>query len=134
MLVIGSCVLFICLAWILFGGSSLLPAHVLGLIIGLASGASMLTFAVMKEANPPEWTGTATGVMSFLNISFGAFIVPVVAEVIRVISRFVPIPLDYERVPLGMLLCGVVLAIVLTGGLKETGRAVRGQQRERETA
>jgi len=87
---------------------------VLGMVAGLASSASMLTYSVMKEANPPEWTGTATGVMNFLNITFGAFVIPVVATMLR--------PVFWS-----VLMCGVFLAIVLTLGLKETGSAASSE-------
>jgi hypothetical protein len=39
---------------------------VLRLVAGLASGAAMLPYTVIKEANPPEVSGSATGVVNFL--------------------------------------------------------------------
>ena len=35
------------------------PPYVLGLVTGIASGAAMLPYTVIKEANPPEFSGTA---------------------------------------------------------------------------
>src|SRR5678815_244492 len=61
----GAVVLFICLAWILFGPTNVLPPYALGLAAGLASGAAMVPYTVIKEANPPHVSGTATGVINF---------------------------------------------------------------------
>ena len=44
---------------------------------GIASGAAMLPYTVIKEANPPEVSGTATGVVNFLNFTFSALLGPV---------------------------------------------------------
>ena len=43
----------------------------------MASGAAMLPYTVIKEANPPEASGTATGVVNFLNFTFSALLAPV---------------------------------------------------------
>ena len=62
--IIGSAVvLFGCLLAILFGSPGLFPAYSLGLVAGIASGAAMLPYTVIKEANRPEYGGTATGVI-----------------------------------------------------------------------
>ena len=49
----------------------------LGLVAGIASGAAMLPYTVIKEANPPQMSGTATGVVNFLNFTFSALLGPV---------------------------------------------------------
>jgi sugar phosphate permease len=63
----GAAVLLACLAWILYGPTDVLPPYVLGLVAGIASGAAMVPYTVIKEANPPELGGTATGV-TFLGL------------------------------------------------------------------
>jgi MFS family permease len=50
----GAVVLFACLAWILYGRTDLFPPYILGLVAGMASGAAMLPYTVIKEANRPE--------------------------------------------------------------------------------
>ena len=42
------------------------PRYSVPLILGIASGAAMIPFSMMKEANPPQVKGTAAGVMNFL--------------------------------------------------------------------
>jgi MFS family permease len=39
------------------------------LVAGIASGAAMIPYTVIKEANRPEHSGTATGVINFINFS-----------------------------------------------------------------
>src|SRR6185295_4829680 len=60
----GAVVLLACLAWILFGRANVFPPFTIGLLTGIASGAAMLPYTVIKEANPPELGGTATGVVN----------------------------------------------------------------------
>jgi MFS family permease len=62
-IVASAAVLLACLAWILYGPTDVFPPYLLGLITGLASGAAMLPYTVIKEANPPEMSGTSTGVV-----------------------------------------------------------------------
>ena len=50
---------------------------------GIASGAAMLPYTVIKEANPPAVSGTATGVVNFLNFTFSALLGPVFAGLLR---------------------------------------------------
>ncbi len=62
----GATMLLACLGWILFGPAGVLPPFTLGLLAGIASGAAMLPYTVIKEANPPQYGGSATGVINFL--------------------------------------------------------------------
>jgi MFS family permease len=121
----GALVLLSCLAWILFGPVNVLPAYMLGLLTGIASGAAMLPYTVIKEANPPQYSGTATGVVNFLNFTFSALLGPVFASVLMKVSgETSQIELYHFRIAFLPLLFGVAIAIVLTFILKETGKRV----------
>ena len=50
------------LTLVLYGPHNLFPPFSLGLVTGIFSGAAMLPYTVIKEANRPEHSGTATGV------------------------------------------------------------------------
>ena len=118
----GAVVLFICLAWILFGPTGVLPPYVLGLVAGIASGAAMLPYTVIKEVNPPQFGGTATGVVNFINFTFSALLGPVFGWKLQQVSggaSQLELP-DFQRAFQPML-AGVLIAIVLTLFLKETG-------------
>src|SRR5262245_31616577 len=126
--VIASCglALLVTLAWILFGVPGVFPPYVLGLVAGIVSGAAMLPYTVIKEANPPEMSGTATGVVNFLNFTFSALLTPVFGWVLMSVSGGVGVmQLEHYQTAFAPLLAGVALAVVLTFFLKETGPAVR---------
>jgi MFS family permease len=122
----GAVVLLICLAWILFGPKNVLPPYMLGLLTGISSGAAMLPYTVIKEANPSQYSGTATGVVNFLNFTFSALLGPVFARILMKVSdRASSMELEHFQSAFLPLLFGVAIAIVLTLILKETGTAVR---------
>jgi len=122
----GAVVLFASLAWILFGPASVLPPYVLGLTAGIGSGAAMLPYTVIKEANPPEMSGTATGVINFLNFTFSALLGPVFGWALAAATGGTSsMGLEHFQTAFEPLLYGVALAIVLTLLLKETGPAAR---------
>jgi len=122
----GALALLACLGWILYGPADVLPTYVLGLLAGVASGAAMLPYTVIKEANPPDVSGTATGVVNFINFTFSALLGPVFASLLLSASGGVtPMALEHYQSAFLPLLYGVALAIVLTIFLKETGPAAK---------
>jgi MFS family permease len=119
-------VLLACMTWILYGPTNVLPPYVLGLVAGIASGAAMLPYTIIKEVNPPQFGGTATGVVNFLNFTFSALLGPVFGWILlRVSGGAERLDLHHYQVTFAPLLYGVGIAIVLTLLLKETGPAVR---------
>jgi len=122
----GALVLLVCLAWALYGSTTVFPACSIGLLAGIASGAAMLPYTVIKEANPPAVSGTATGVVNFLNFTFSALLGPVFAWLLtRVSGGAASMTLEHYQTAFDPLLYGVALAIVLTVLLRETGPGVR---------
>src|SRR5574338_391823 len=122
----GAFALLACLAWILFGPADVLPPYVLGIATGIASGATMILYTVIKEANPPELSGTATGVVNFVNFTLCAALGPVFAWALRSASgSAAERELAHYQTAFAPLLAGVALAIALTLLLKETGPAAR---------
>jgi MFS family permease len=122
----GAAVLLGCLAWILFGPADVLPPYVLGFVAGVGSGAAMLPYTIIKEANPPAVSGTATGVVNFLNFTFSALLGPVFAtRLIEASGGASPMALEHFQAAFLPLIYGVALAIVLTLFMKETGPAAR---------
>lgn len=120
----GGIVLLGSMAWILYGPADLLPPYVLGLVSGIASGAAMLPYTVIKEANPANLSGTATGVVNFLNFMFSALLGPVFAKALTTASGGAEtMELGHYQVAFEPLLYGVAIALVLILVLKETGPA-----------
>jgi MFS family permease len=119
-------VLLACVAWILYGTPIALPPYVVGLVAGVASGAAMLPYTVIKEANAPRMSGTSTGVINFINFTFSALLGPIFARILFRVGGG-PEGLDHEayQITFEPLLYGIGLAILLTLMLKETGPAAR---------
>jgi MFS family permease len=122
----GALVLMICLAWTLYGRADVFPPYLVGLTIGITSGAAMLPYTVIKEANPPQFGGTATGVINFLNFTFSALLGPVFAWLLRYVSDGAELmKAEHYQTAFMPLLFGVAAAIGLTLLLRETGPANR---------
>lgn len=113
--------LMACLAMILYGPVGLFPPFTLGLLMGVASGAAMIPYTIIKEANRPEHSGTATGVVNFINFSFSALLGSVFAGLLMRASGGGPRELEHYQAAFSPLLYGVALAVLLTFLLKETG-------------
>jgi len=125
-IVAAAVVLLACLGWILYGSTAVFPPYVVGLVAGIASGAAMLPYTVIKEANPPEVSGTSTGVVNFLNFTFSALLGPVFARLLMSASGgATTMSVEHYRAAFTPQLYGVGAAIVLALLLKETGPAVR---------
>jgi sugar phosphate permease len=123
---IAASTLLVLLGWILYGPADVLPPYVLGFATGVASGSVMLLYTVIKEANPPELSGTAAGVVNFLNFTFSALLAPVFAWLLRSASGGAD-ALEHAHFQSAFqpMLWGIGLAIVLTLVLRETGPGAR---------
>jgi MFS family permease len=122
----SSLVLIASLSCILFVRRGFFPPYSLALVSGLASGAAMLPYTIIKEANPPDVSGTATGVLNFLNFTFSALLGPVFGWLLRQLAHGAPkMGLAHYQTAFAPLILGVAVAIALTMFLKETGSAAR---------
>jgi MFS family permease len=131
-IVVSAVVLLACFAWILYGPADVFPPYVLGIVAGIVSGSAMLPYTVIKEANPPQMSGTATGVVNFLNFTFSALLGPVFARMLMNVSGGSPtMTIEHYQSAFRLLLYGIALAIVLTLLLKETGPAARRSLKSR---
>jgi MFS family permease len=115
-------VLFLCLTLILYGPLGVFPPFSLGLAAGIASGAAMIPYTVIKEANRPEHSGTATGVINFINFALTALTGPIFARLLVGASEGGERELVHYQSTFSPLLIGVGIAILLTFALRETGR------------
>jgi MFS family permease len=129
-ILVGGLGLLGCLVWILYGPRDVLPPYLLGLATGIFSGAAMLPYTVIKEANPAGVSGTATGVVNFLNFTFSALLGPVFARMLASAGAGAEnFELAHYQSAFEPMIYGVALAIVLTSFLRETGTAVRAPAR-----
>jgi hypothetical protein len=112
------------LAWILYGDPTVFRGPAVGILLGVASGAAMLPYSVIKEANTPELGGSATGVINFINFTFSALLGPVFGSRLES-GGDGTVGLAHHQAVFAPLLFGIVLAMALTILLKETGPAAR---------
>src|ERR1700741_621062 len=122
----GTLMLLAVVTWVLFGNPEILRGHTVGILMGIASGAAMLPYTVIKEANPPELGGTATGVVNFLNFTLSALLGPVFgARLVGMPQGDTGLALAHYQPGFKPLLYGIVVALILTVFLKETGPVSR---------
>jgi MFS family permease len=121
----GSVMMLGVLTWILFGDPAILRGPLVGILFGIASGAAMLPYTVIKEANPPQLGGSATGVINFINFTFSALLGPVFGARLTeepAVTASEAALANYQR-GFAPLLFGIAIAIALTCFLTETGQA-----------
>ncbi len=122
----GTALLLAALTWVLFGDPAVFRGPAVGILMGIASGAAMLPYTVIKEANPPELGGSATGVVNFINFTFSALLSPVFgSRLVRVSAGAEEMTLEHYQAGFKPLLYGIIAALILTLFLKETGPVAR---------
>jgi MFS family permease len=117
----AAAVLLAIMAFGLYGPPDAFPPYVLALIAGIASGAAMIPYTVIKEANRPEHSGTATGVINFLNFSLSALLGPLFAARLMRISGGAERQIGDYQATFEPMLYGIGIAILLAFLLRETG-------------
>ncbi|MCJ2046836.1 MFS transporter [Methylobacterium sp. J-078] len=102
-----------------------LPRYSVALVLGIASGAAMIPFSMMKETNPAQVKGTAAGVMNFLVFVTTGIVSPFISH-LMLPRQGVPLTLSDFQTAFLPLVGGVVLALILALFLRETGTAEQG--------
>jgi hypothetical protein len=104
-----------------------IPAKVGMFTFGIASGAAMIPYSVIKEVNPDNVKGSAIGAINFLVFGITALMGPIFA---RRVGQGIGIGPDlashFQKGVLFWIPC-CAAAIIVSFFLHETGRAVRPQ-------
>ena len=122
----GGLVMFVAI-----GQIALLPAllsPIFGmLIVGVASGAAMIPYTIIKEANPDEVKGSATGAINFLNFGISALVGPLFGGVLgRTLETTSDAFAHFRHAGL-FWMAAVLLAVVMSFFLRETGHRSAAQ-------
>jgi len=102
-----------------------IPPYLGGLVFGIGSGAAMIPYTMIKEANPDHVKGSATGAMNFLVFSLSAFLAPVFGLALMRLSGGKPLTLETFQHADAIWAGAIVLSLVLTVFLRETGKGDR---------
>jgi len=117
----GALLMLVSGAGIFFLPTGVAPPYILGLLLGIGSGAAMLPYTVIKEVNSDNVKGSATGAINFLVFTFSACLTPLYGKLLAHISGGGTMDMAVFRAAGVWLLGGIVIAIVLALFLRETG-------------
>jgi MFS family permease len=120
-LIAGALLMLVSGAGIYYLPAGVAPPYVLGLLLGIGSGAAMLPYTVIKEVNPDNVKGSASGAINFLVFSFSALLTPVYGKLLAHLAHGGTMNLPVFRTAGAWLLGGIVLAMVLAMFMRETG-------------
>jgi MFS family permease len=101
------------------------PPYLLAFLLGFGSGAAMIPYSIIKEVNPDHAKGSATGAMNFLVFVMTALAAPVIGWWMQRLAGGAALTLDVFVAAGGVYAAAIVVAMILTLFLKETGSAVR---------
>jgi MFS family permease len=100
---------------------ALLPPLVGLFLFGVASGVAMIPYTIIKEANPDEVKGSATGAQNFLVFGISALIGPVFGNFLGRTLDTTPDHLTHFRESGLFWMAAILIAIVVSFFLRETG-------------
>ncbi|WP_099348515.1 MFS transporter [Acetobacter aceti] len=82
----GIAVMALSIAAIVFLPPLTFPPYVLGFTLGFASGAAMIPYTIIKEVNPDEVKGSATGAINFIVFVMSAIASPLFGHLLQALS------------------------------------------------
>ncbi len=100
-----------------------MPPYVMGLLLGIGSGAAMIPYSVIKEVNPDNVKGSATGAINFVVFSISALVAPAYGWLLTELSGGGKLTLGVFQDASWVGIAGITCAIVLTFFMRETGQA-----------
>jgi MFS family permease len=102
-----------------------LPPYVLGFLLGFGSGAAMIPYSSIKEVNPDEVKGSATGAINFLVFVLSALVAPAYGWLLMKLAGGGPRTLEVFQHGGATGIAAILGGITLAFFIKETGAAVR---------
>ncbi len=91
-------------------------------LFGVASGAAMIPYSIIKEVNPDHVKGSATGAMNFITFGVTTLISPVFSNLFgKDLAGEIANPKAHFQQAALFWCAGIVIAILLSFFIKETG-------------
>lgn len=123
-LIAGAAVMIASLAQLLFL-PQLLPVYVSTFLLGVASGAAMIPYSVIKESNPDEVKGSATGAINFITFGVTTLLSPLFSKLFgKTLATTTHKAAHFQGAGL-FWMAGIAVAILVCLLLKETGKAAK---------
>jgi MFS family permease len=119
----GIALMLVCGVAILYLPPNSAPPYMLGFLLGFGSGAAMIPYSIIKEVNPDEVKGSATGAINFIVFVMSAFASPLFGGLLQNIAGGQGLTLPVYQTGGAWLVGGVLVAAVLAFFLRETGWA-----------
>jgi MFS family permease len=116
----GIIVMFASFATLIFG-HDIVPPGVSALVFGIASGAAMIPYTIIKEANPENVKGSATGGQNFVTFGVTALLGPLFAAGYGKTLAATPDHAAHFRAAGVFFLVAMAAALVISFVIHETG-------------
>src|SRR4051794_37060935 len=100
------------------------PPYLLAFLLGFGSGAAMIPYSTIKEVNPDHAKGSATGAMNFMVFVLSALLAPVYGSWLQKLANGGPLTQEVFSEAGSVYVAAIVLALIATVFLRETGSAV----------
>ncbi|WP_286970302.1 MFS transporter [Flavobacterium sp. UBA4854] len=94
-------------------------------LLGVASGAAMIPYSIIKEANPDNVKGSATGAINFITFGVTTLLSPLFSRLFgQTLNNTLDKALHFQQAGLFWII-GIAIAILISFLLKETGEGKR---------
>jgi len=101
------------------------PPYLLAFLLGFASGAAMIPYSTIKEVNPDNAKGSATGAMNFIVFVLSGFLGPAYGLWLQKLADGGPLTEEIFSKTGSVFVVAIVIALFATLFLRETGSAAR---------
>ena len=101
------------------------PPYLLGFLLGFGSGGAMIPYSIIKEVNPDNVKGSATGAINFLVFVMSAFAAPAFGGLLQKLAGGAALTLPVFQKGGAGLVVGIVIAAALAFFIRETGWAAQ---------
>jgi len=119
-LILGAVLMIAALIQLLYF-PDILPVKISMFLLGVASGAAMIPYSIIKEANPDNVKGSATGAINFITFGVTTLLSPLFSHLFgQTLNDTSDKALHFQQAGLFWII-GISIAILISFMLKETG-------------